>query len=110
MIKTTPEQERLKFDLRFGMMRMCTFVVNATFSLLFLTLQYPVNVDKEDSKYTVFVLIVVSYGAMFLLPDLLREFTKSVAFQSTQFRHWGDLMLRCLVLFFVWRASGSGRV
>ena len=103
-------QERLKFDLRFGMMRMCTFVVNATFSLLFLTLQYPVNVDKEDSNYIVFVLIVVSYGAMFLLPDLFREFVKNVSFQSTQFRHYGDTMLRCLVLFFVWRASSMGRV
>ena len=99
-----------QLDLPLGMIRLTTFTVNSALCLLFKTLAYPVSAAHEESNSAVFIILILAFVGMLLLPDLLREFTHRIPFHSTQFRLFGDMTVRTLVLFFVWRASVSGRV
>jgi uncharacterized membrane protein len=77
--------------------------------VLLFTLAYPIEVEQQKTNSAIFVVIVVAYGAVFLAPDLVREFTDRVSFNSIQFRLYGDFIVRAMALFFVWRASVSER-
>lgn len=95
----------LDMHTRLGLIRLFAWVVNAVMLLLLFTLAYPVEVEQQRTNSAVFVVIVIAFAGVFLAPDLVREFTHRVSFNSIQFRLYGDFMLRALVLFFVWRAS-----
>ena len=97
-------------DVPMGMIRLTTFAVNSALCLLFKTLAYPVSDPFQESNNAVFIILILSFVGMLLLPDLLREFTHRISFQSTQFRLFGDMTIRTLVVFFVWRMSMSGRI
>jgi hypothetical protein len=97
-------------DTTLGMIRLTTFAVNSTLAFLFVTIAYPVSLTDEYSHRAVFVILVLSFVSMLLLPDLVREFTHSVSFHSTKYRMYGDMIVRMVVLAFVWRASASGRI
>jgi hypothetical protein len=73
--------------------------------LLLFTLAYPLEIEHQKTSSALFVVIVVMFAAVFLAPDLVREFTQRVAFNNIQFRLYGDFMLRALALFFIWRSS-----
>jgi hypothetical protein len=91
--------------MRLGLIRMFAWVINVVMILLLFTLAYPIEVEHQKTNSAIFVVIVVAYGAVFLAPDLVREFTDRVSFNSIQFRLYGDCVVRAMTLFFVWRAS-----
>jgi len=97
-------------DVPLGLIRLTTFTVNATLGILFVTLAYPVSSDYKDSDSAVFVIFVLAFVVMLLIPDLLREFTRRISFNSTKFRIYGEVLVRTLVVFVVWRASANGRI
>ncbi|KAJ1466983.1 hypothetical protein T484DRAFT_3632196 [Baffinella frigidus] len=104
----TDEKTRETQDLhsRLGLIRLFSWVINAVMLLLLFTLAYPLEIEQNNSTSSaIFVVVVIAFAAVFLAPDLVREFTDQVAFNSIQFRLYGDFMMRALVLFFVWRAS-----
>jgi hypothetical protein len=90
---------------RLGLIRLFAWVTNAVMLLLLLTLSYPIEMGQQATNSAIFVVVVVAYSAVFLVPDLIREFTDMVSFNCIQFRLYGDFMVRALTLFFVWRAS-----
>jgi hypothetical protein len=94
---------------RLGLIRLFAWVVNCVMLLLLLTLAYPVAVESQQVNSAMFVVLVVVFGTIFLVPDLVREFTQSVSFNSIQFRLYGDFILRSLVLFWIYRAESSNR-
>jgi hypothetical protein len=94
---------------KLGMIRMFAWVINLAMLLLLFSLAYPIEVEQQKTNSAIFVVIVVAYGAMFLAPDLVREFTDRVSFNSIQFRLYGDFVVRAMALFFVWRASAVDR-
>jgi len=104
------KEEVSRMHTRLGLVRLFAWVVNAVMLLLLLTLAYPVEVEDQKNNSAVFVVVVVTIAGVFLFPDLVREFTDNVAWNSIQFRLYGDLLLRCLTFFFVWQASGGGQV
>jgi hypothetical protein len=97
-------------DVPLGLIRLTTFTVNATLGMLFVTLAYPVSSDYKDGDSAVFVIFVLAFVVMLLIPDLLREFTRRISFNSTKFRIYGEVLVRTLVVFVVWRASANGRI
>jgi len=92
-----------------GMMRLFAITVNAVVLMLLFTLAYPIQIDDQTTSRGVFVIVVVVYASVFLLPDLVREFTDRVSFNAIQFRQHGDLVVRALTLFFIWNASATDR-
>lgn len=92
-----------------GMMRLFAITVNAVVLMLLFTLAYPIQIDDQTTSRGVFVIVVVVYAAVFILPDLVREFTDRVSFNAIQFRQHGDLVVRALTLFFIWNASATER-
>jgi hypothetical protein len=90
---------------RLGLIRLFTWVVNGVMLLLLFTLAYPLEIEHQKTSSALFVVMVVMFAAVFLAPDLVREFTQRVAFNNIQFRLYGDFMLRALALFFIWRSS-----
>jgi hypothetical protein len=90
---------------RLGLIRLFAWVINAVMLLLLFTLAYPVEVEQQRTNSGIFVVVVVAFAGVFLAPDLVREFTDTVSFNSIQYRLYGDFIIRALVLFFVWRAS-----
>ncbi|KAJ1468584.1 hypothetical protein T484DRAFT_1854944 [Baffinella frigidus] len=108
MKDSTDEEVKDIQDLhtRLGIIRLFAWIVNAVMLLLLFTLAYPIEIEQNNNtKSAIFVVVVVAFAAVFLSPDLVREFTDIVSFNSIQFRLYGDFMMRALVLFFVWRAS-----
>ena len=105
--KISDEDEKNMQDLhtRLGLIRLFAWVVNAVMLLLLFTLAYPIEIEQQKTNGAVFVVVVIALAAVFLAPDLVREFTDRVSFNSIQFRLYGDFVMRALVLFFVWRAS-----
>ena len=91
--------------MRLGLIRMFAWVINLVMLVLLFTLAYPIEVENQKINSAIFVVIVVAYAAVFLAPDLVREFTNRVSFNSIQFRLYGDFVVRAMTLFFVWRAS-----
>ena len=90
---------------RLGLVRLFAWTVNAVMLLLLFSLAYPLEIDHQRTNSALFVVVVVMFAAVFLAPDLVREFTKRTSFNNIQFRLYGDFVLRCLVLFFTWRGS-----
>lgn len=97
-------------NMRLGLVRLFAWIVNATMLLLLFTIAYPLAIDHQRISSALFVVIVVMITAVFLAPDLVREFTQRISFNNIQFRLYGDFALRCLVLFFTWRGSVMIRV
>ena len=97
-------------DIPLGMIRLTAFAVNSMLGFLFITLSYPISSAYKDSNSAVFVIFVLAFAGMLVIPDLLREFTNKIPFNSMPFRRLGDLMVRTLVLVFVYRASTNGRI
>jgi hypothetical protein len=110
VFKVDGDTEPHELDTPLGMIRLTTFAVNSTLAFLFITIAYPDSLTAHASHRAVFVILVLSFVAMLLLPDLLREFTRSISFSSTKYRMYGDVIVRMLVLVFVWRASATGRI
>ena len=110
-IATTDEARQMLQDThtRLGLIRLFAWIVNAVMILLLLTLAYPISIESQQVNSAMFVVLVVVFGSIFLIPDLVREFTQSVSFNSIQFRLYGDFILRCLVLFWIYRAESSNR-
>ena len=104
------KKDTARMHTRLGIIRLFAWVVNAVMLLLLLTLAYPVEVEDQKHNSAIFVVVVVTISGVFLFPDLIREFTDNIAWNSIQFRLYGDLLLRCLTFFFVWQASGGGLV
>ena len=94
-----------EMHMRLGLIRMFAWVINLVMLVLLFTLAYPIEVENQKTNSAIFVVIVVAYAAVFLAPDLVREFTDRVSFNSIQFRLYGDFVVRAMTLFFVWRAS-----
>ena len=108
--KTDSDEQSVKnLHTRLGLMRLFAWVINLVMLVLLFTLAYPIEVEQQKTNSAIFVVIVVAYGAVFLAPDLVREFTDRVSFNSIQFRLYGDFIVRAMALFFVWRASVSER-
>lgn len=101
----TTSAEISSFNLRLGLIRFFAWSVNAVMFLLLFTMAYPVDVAGGDDKNAIFLVVVVIMGAAFLVPDLVREFTSIVGFNSIQYRAFGDVLVRTATLFFVLRAS-----
>jgi hypothetical protein len=103
------KESRLKevndMHMRLGLVRLFAWVVNSVMLLLLFSIAYPLEIDHKKTNSALFVVLVVLFGAVFLAPDLVREFTQRVSFNNIQFRLYGDFVMRCLVLFFVWRGS-----
>jgi hypothetical protein len=104
------EKDMQELHTRLGLIRLFAWVVNAVMLVLLFTLAYPVEIERQQTNGAVFVIVVIAFAAVFLAPDLVREFTDRVSFNSIQFRLYGDFVVRALVLFFVWRASVVERV
>jgi hypothetical protein len=98
-----------EMNMRLGLVRLFAWIVNAVMLLLLFSLAYPLAIDHQRTSSALFVVIVVMIAAVFLTPDLVREFTQRVSFNNIQFRLYGDFVLRCLVLFFTWRGSVVNR-
>ena len=109
-LKADHKADTARMHTRLGLIRLFAWVVNAVMLLLLLTLAYPVEVEGQKHNSAIFVVVVVTISGVFLFPDLIREFTDNIAWNSIQFRLYGDLLLRCLTFFFVWQASGGGQV
>ena len=107
---TNENQQAIDMHTQLGLIRLFTFLVNAVMLLLLMTLSYPDSIGNQNSNSAIFVVVVLAFAAVFLLPDLVRELTDRVSFNSIQFRLYGDFVLRVVVLFFVLRASASARV
>jgi hypothetical protein len=104
------EKDMQELHTRLGLIRLFSWVVNAVMLVLLFTLAYPIEIEHQQTNGAVFVIIVIAFAAVFLAPDLVREFTDRVSFNSIQFRLYGDFGVRALVLFFVWRASVVERI
>jgi hypothetical protein len=107
-IQVSPDEKQkrmMDMHTRLGLIRMLAWIVNAVMLLLLFTLAYPVEVEAQQTNSAVYVVVVVAFAGVFLAPDLVREFTDRVSFNSIQFRLYGDFVIRALVLFFVWRTS-----
>jgi len=102
-------QKAIDMYIQLGLIRLFAFSINAVILLLLMTLSYPDLTGNQDSNSAIFLVVIVASEAVFLLHDLVREITDRVAFNSIQFRLYGDFVLRVLVLFFVLRASMSDR-
>jgi hypothetical protein len=110
-----PEQQQRVVDVqhlnkRLGLVRLFTWATNSVLLLLLFTVAYPLEVEHGRTSSALFIVLVIMFAAVFLIPDLVREFTQTVSFNNIQFRLYGDFVLRCLVLFFVWRSSVSERI
>lgn len=103
LFDNTPAVDALHLQL--GLVRFFAWVVNAVLFLLLCTLAYPVDVAGGDEKNAIFLVVVTVFGAAFLVPDLLREFTSLVGFNNIQFRAFGDLIVRLATLCFILRMS-----
>jgi hypothetical protein len=99
-----------EWHLKLGLIRLFAWIINAVLMGLLYSLSYPVDLDSSTSDNAIYILILVVYAAVFLLPDLMREFTHLVSFNLIQFRMYGDLLMRTLILMYIWRASSTGRV
>jgi hypothetical protein len=109
----TDEEKKQEIDdmhTRLGIIRMFAWVINFVMIVLLFSLAYPIEVEQQKTNSAIFVVVVVLYGAVFLAPDLVREFTQRMSFNSIQFRLYGDFVVRGMALFFVWRASVYERV
>ena len=95
--------------MRLGLIRMFAWIINLIMLVLLFTLAYPIEVEQQKINSAIFVVIVVAYAAVFLAPDLVREFTDRISFNSINFRLYGDFVVRAMTLFFVWRASVAER-
>jgi hypothetical protein len=104
------EQEINDTHTKLGIIRMFAWVINLVMIVLLFSLAYPIEVEQQKTNSAIFVVVVVLYGAVFLAPDLVREFTQRISFNSIQFRLYGDFVVRGMALFFVWRASTYERV
>ena len=93
-----------------GMIRLFSIAVNAVLLLLLYTLAYPLTVEEDKPASPIFVIVVIVYTGIFLLPDLAREFTHMVSFSAIEFRQYGDFFVRALTLLYVWRASVADQV
>jgi hypothetical protein len=102
--------ELVDFNVQLGLVRFLAWFVNAVLFLLLFTLAYPVEVGTGGMENAIFVVVSVIMGAVFLIPDLVREFTTLISFNNLQFRAYGDAVVRILVLFFVYRASTYEKV
>ena len=105
---TVEKVERTNLDnlhTTLGMIRLFAIVVNAVLLMLLFTLAYPIQIDEQKTQSAVYVIVVIAYASVFLVPDLVREFTQRMSFNAIQFRQYGDFVVRALTLFFVWRAS-----
>ena len=111
---STPEDLRKQqvndTHTRLGIIRMFAWVINLIMIVLLFSLAYPIEVEQQKTNSAIFVVVVVLYGAVFLAPDLAREFTQRMSFNSIQFRLYGDFVVRAMALFFVWRASVTQRI
>jgi hypothetical protein len=104
------QSELVHFNVQLGLVRFIAWFVNAVLFLLLFTLAYPVDVGTGGAENAIFVVVSVVMGAVFLVPDLVREFTTLISFNNLQFRAYGDAVVRILVLFFVYRASNYEKV
>ena len=89
---STDEDKKQKIDdmhTRLGIIRMFAWVINFVMIVLLFSLAYPIEVDQQKTNSAIFVVVVVLYGAVFLAPDLVREFTQRMSFNSIQFRLYG---------------------
>ena len=102
--------DAIDMHTQLGLVRLFAFLINALMLLLLMTMSYPDSIGDKHSNSAIFVVVVLAFSAVFLLPDLVREFTDRVSFNSIQFRLYGDFVLRVIVLFFVVRASTMVRV
>lgn len=100
----------MQLHKRLGLVRLFAWATNAVLLLLLFTLAYPLEVEHGRISSALFVVLVIMFAAVFLVPDLVREFTDGFSFNNIQFRLYGDFVLRSLVLFFVWRSSVSERI
>lgn len=107
---TELQKQAVEKHTRLGLLRLFAWIVNAVMLLLLITLAYPMEVGGQHTSSAIFIVIAVVFAAIFLAPDLVREFTDYVSFNSIQFRLYGDFLLRALTLWFVWRASTADRV
>ena len=103
-------QNATDMHTQLGLIRLFAFLINSLMLLLLMTMSYPDSIGNKHNSSGIFVVVVVAFAAVFLAPDLVREFTERVSFNSIQFRLYGDFVLRVIVLFFVVRASTSDRV
>ena len=103
------KEDTANMHMRLGLIRMFAWVINLIMLVLLFTLAYPIEVEQQKINSAIFVVIVVAYGAVFLAPDLVREFTNRISFNSINFRLYGDFVVRAMTLFFVWRASAFDR-
>ena len=103
------KEEIANMHMRMGLIRMFAWVINLVMLVLLFTLAYPIEVEQQKINSAIFVVIVVAYGAVFLAPDLVREFTSWISFNSINFRLYGDFIVRAMTLFFVWFASARDR-
>jgi hypothetical protein len=101
------KKQMAEVHTRLGLIRLFAWVVNAVMLLLLFTLAYPIEIEQQKTNSAIFVVIVVAFAAVFLAPDLVREFTDQVSFSSLNFRLYGDFIVRAMAVFFVWRASVS---
>jgi hypothetical protein len=112
-LSTKDEEEEAKniadMHTRLGLVRLFAWTVNAVMLLLLFSLAYPLEIEHQRINSALFVVVVIMFAAVFLAPDLVREFTQRVSFNNIQFRLYGDFVLRCLVLFFTWRSSITER-
>jgi hypothetical protein len=110
---TKEEEEAAKkideMHTRLGLVRLFAWTVNAVMLLLLFSLAYPLEIEHQRTNSALFVVVVIMFAAVFLAPDLVREFTQRISFNNIQFRLYGDFVLRCLVLFFTWRSSITER-
>lgn len=101
--ETAPSEPGSDLHKNMGLLRLFAWLIVGVLMLLLFVIPYPTMQNQHAMHSALFISFIIILAVAFLAPDLIREFTDIISFNSIQFRMYGDFVLRLVTLFFVWR-------